>query len=337
MEVISIIVPVYNVEKYLIRCVDSILKQTYTNLEILLVNDGSTDSSGSICDSFASIDSRIKVIHKKNGGLSDARNTGIKIVTGQYIGFVDSDDWINPKMYEKLYKNIKKHDADISICGFSLIEEVAQNSPLDLLPEKKYEIQRFTSKQALEILLTKRLFHSNAWDKLYTKELFENIEYPKGRIYEDIATTYKLICKANGIVYCAYPGYNYLQRQGSLIHSHFNAKLYGMVESYQEMLEYIKINYNELIKPVQRLYVDANIIVLKEMYIYDEIDFNLEEKLILNIREYMPIYLNSRDVDLKHKLLCLSSVYYRNGFKLICRCLKNTRRIKNNEQLYRQP
>ena len=328
MELISIIVPVYNVEKYLSRCIDSILNQTYTNLEILLVNDGSTDSSGVICDLFASKDSRITVTHKKNGGLSDARNVGIKKATGQYIGFVDSDDWINPKMYEKLYENIKKYDSEISICGFKLIEESEQNSPLNLLPGNKYEINKFTSNKALEVLLTKRSFHSNAWDKLYKKDLFKNIEYPKGRIYEDIATTYKLIDKANGIVYCAYPGYNYLQREGSLIHSHFNTKLYGMVESYQEMLEYIKIKHNELIKPVQTLYVDANVIVLKEMYIHNEIDCVLEDRLTSNIKKYLSVYLNSNNIDIKHKVLCLSSVYYRRGFKLICRGLKNLRGMK---------
>ncbi|HDT8053597.1 TPA: glycosyltransferase, partial [Enterococcus faecalis] len=117
MPKISIIVPVYNVEKYLEKCVRSILAQTFTDFELILVDDGSPDSSGAMCDQFAEQDQRVKVIHKENGGLSDARNAGIEIATGEYLGFVDSDDYIADDMYELLYTNIVKEDADLSICG----------------------------------------------------------------------------------------------------------------------------------------------------------------------------------------------------------------------------
>lgn len=176
-ELISVIIPVYNVEKYLNKSIESVIKQTYKELEIILVDDGSTDSSGKICDEFAQKDDRIKVIHKKNGGLSDARNAGISEAKGKYLGFIDSDDYIDKNFYEILYNVLKKYNSDISICKHrETYTDYEENT-------SKLEIkeQVFNTEQALKELLLFGEVNNYAWNKLYKKELFNEINYPVGK------------------------------------------------------------------------------------------------------------------------------------------------------------
>jgi len=186
---ISIIIPIYKVEDYIRCCIDSILSQTYKNLEIILVDDGSPDNCGSVCEEYSLKDKRIKVIYKKNGGLSSARNAGLDIASGEYIGFVDSDDWIENDMYESLYNAIIFHKADISVCGRYI---ASGNKITTISDSEKAEV--FTRCEALsELVLDEYSGMKNfAWDKLYKKELFDNVRYPEGKCYEDIFTTYKL-------------------------------------------------------------------------------------------------------------------------------------------------
>ena len=185
MEKISIIVPIYNVEKYLEKCIKSILSQTYKNLEIILVDDGSPDKCGMICDKYKEIDDRIIVIHQENKGLSGARNTGLKNANGKYVCFIDSDDYINEHMIETLYENLIKTGSDISICDFFQVKE---NENIKI---KKIEnAVKIMNKQEC---LKKLLYHKYkldivTWNKLYKQELFNNIEFPEGKIYEDFAT-----------------------------------------------------------------------------------------------------------------------------------------------------
>ncbi|BDP46005.1 glycosyltransferase family 2 protein [Enterococcus faecium] len=186
-------VPVYNVEKYLKKCVDSILGQTFTDFESLLIDDGSTDNSGSICDELAKTDNRIKVIHKENGGLSDARNIGIEVAKGDFIGFIDSDDYIDEDMYAFLYNNILKYDAELSMCG---IYDVHKNKEIKKLTPFS---QLVTKSEAIELVLDGKLVVANAVSKLYKKELFENVRYPKGKIAEDAAVILKIINQCNKI------------------------------------------------------------------------------------------------------------------------------------------
>lgn len=210
--VISIVVPVYKVEAYLEKCVNSILNQTFTDFELILVDDGSTDNCPSMCDEYAKKDARIKVIHKANGGLSDARNAGIDIAKGTYIGFVDSDDYVAPDMYECLYNLIDENKCDMAICQAVIVGEGEQ-----AVYENSDKVYVFDKEQALHQMICKRLFSVNAWNKLYKKELFQNIRFPKGMLYEDLATTYKLISISERVVYSPMKKYAYLQRQGSIM------------------------------------------------------------------------------------------------------------------------
>ena len=208
---ISVIVPVYGVEAYLNQCIDSILAQTHKNLEIILVDDGSPDRCPTICDEYARKDSRVRVIHKKNGGLSDARNAGLEIATGEYIGFVDSDDWIMSDMFEYLLKGILGYEAEISYCGFVNVRKDwidYQAMQMDVV---------YTTEMALNELFFDRL-GNYAWNKLYKAELWKFIRFPIGRNFEDILTMYKIFEQAARITVLKEPKYYYHIRQGSIMH-----------------------------------------------------------------------------------------------------------------------
>lgn len=230
-KLITVIVPIYNVEKYLKKCINSIINQTYKNMEIILVDDGSTDQSGKICDEFALKDTRIKVIHKENGGLSSARNTALKIAKGEYIGFVDSDDYICEDMYKTLYDTMIKNEADISIVSFY---EEYRNKVVGV--SDSGELIIFNKLEAINELLIDSRIQSYAWNKLFRKELFENIEFPNGKNFEDIATTLLLFEKANKVVLLETPKYHYLRRDDSIIGS-------ASVKTYLDYLDIILDKY----------------------------------------------------------------------------------------------
>ena len=214
-DLISIIVPVYNMEQYLDRCVASILHQTYTNLEIILVDDGSSDSSPSMCDEYARQDSRIKVIHKRNGGLSDARNAGLSVATGSYIGYVDSDDWIEPNMYERMYKACIQNDAQIAVCKY---KAVFKDRTIDKGSDETVVLSR---EELLNIYIfehKKYVIYNSVWSKLFKRELVEDMLFPVGRNSEDIMYTTKAFCRVNKAVYIDECLYNYvLDRDGSIM------------------------------------------------------------------------------------------------------------------------
>lgn len=210
---ISVIVPVYNVAAWLPRCVDSILAQTCENLEILLVDDGSADDSGRICDAYAEKDPRIRVIHKENGGLSSARNAGLDLASGEYIGFVDSDDWIEPEMYAEMLARMEKYDAQLVCAGRYDVDGGTGEKTRGLCPEREECISG--EELAGRIFLWDHC-DSSACDKLYRRELFDGIRYPEGKTCEDIPVTYRLALKARRAVLCDRPFYNYFHRSGSI-------------------------------------------------------------------------------------------------------------------------
>ncbi len=243
-ELVTIIVPIYKVEPYLHRCIDSVLNQTYTNLEIILVDDGSPDRCGEICDEYAEIDSRIKVIHKINGGLSDARNSGIDIAQGQYLSFLDSDDWIGEKYVEILYGLLEETNSDISVCNFIRIssEETKANS-------SKNEIHEFSNIEALEQFADEFYVQMViAACKLYRTCLFKDIRFPVGRIHEDEFTTYKLLYKAKKIVMTTAELLYYWQREDSIMGSSSSLKQnLDALDSFEERAEFLKeVGLNEL-------------------------------------------------------------------------------------------
>ncbi len=210
-ELISIIVPVYNIEDYVRKCVDSIIAQTYKDLEIILVDDGSTDGSGAICDEYAAKDGRVTVYHKPNGGLSDARNYGIDRANGSYLGFVDGDDWIHPQMFEILYRMLKDNDSDISCC------RCEQHDPVSFLKDIEYsgvDVKVISGTYAIQHTEVPLVM---AWNKLYKKEVFEDIRYPAGHIHEDEFVIHRICRKCDRIAVTGIPLYYYETREGSII------------------------------------------------------------------------------------------------------------------------
>ncbi len=235
-DLISIVVPIYKVEKYLEKCVESICNQTYRNLEIILVDDGSPDQCGAMCEEYASKDDRIKVIHKKNGGLSDARNAGIDVAKGTYIGFVDSDDYIHPSMFEILYKAVKENDAEISVCNFFKVEdgEYVNYKGISNVNSVVFDTEREYAQYAFEEKTMD--FFTVAWNKLYKRELFDEIRYPFGKIHEDEFTTYKLFHLSKKAVYVKEDLYFYVQRAGSIMANGFDERSFHKLEAYEERL-----------------------------------------------------------------------------------------------------
>ena len=238
---ISLIIPVYKVEKYLEKCIQSVINQTYENLQIILVDDGSPDNCGKICDEYAKKDHRIEVIHKSNGGLSDARNKGLEIAKGEYIGFVDSDDYIEADMYEVLYNLLKQYNADVSICNFYTVSQgkiSIKNADNGINEYNRIEILK-------EILLDKNI-QSYAWNKLYKKELFDEIKYPIGKKYEEIGTTFYLLEKCNKVVVTGKSEYYYINRQDSIVNNVTESTITDYIELIIQRYDYIEENIKEL-------------------------------------------------------------------------------------------
>ena len=233
-QLVSIIVPVYNVEKYIERCIDSILEQSYEEIEVLLIDDGSTDNSGKICDEASQKDKRITVVHKKNGGLSDARNVGLELCKGDWILFVDSDDCINKYVVQICIESATKKDgADIICFNYTNVED---NQNVDFR-EKKVAMEMQTETGALAV---KRCFMNVGsivvWNKMYKRSLFQKLRFPKGKIHEDEFLTYKLLYNAKKVGYIDVSLYYYTIRNNSIMRTEFNKKRLVLLEVFEERI-----------------------------------------------------------------------------------------------------
>ncbi|MBU3178169.1 glycosyltransferase [Clostridium estertheticum] len=217
---ISIIVPVYKVEQYLNRCIESIINQSYQRLEIILVDDGSPDNCGQICNEFSKKDNRVKVIHKENGGLSSARNAGLNVATGEYIGFVDSDDWIDADMFRNLLDVAERENADIVQCGFQTVLND------DTIKRKfTFDCEGYNDNESvLSAYFLQTKIHIVVWNKLYKSYLFHSVRMVEGRLNEDMMVSFELILKTKKLL--SIPGiyYNYLQRDTSIMGTSFSPK-----------------------------------------------------------------------------------------------------------------
>lgn len=259
---ISVIVPIYNVEKYLDRCVKSLINQTYKNIEIILVEDGSPDKCPEMCDDYATYDSRIKVVHKENGGLSDARNVGIEISSGSFIAFVDSDDWVEKDFIEELYSNIKRENADISIVGYALIwdsgKEITYGDNNDYLV--------YNQEDAIKELLKQKKFQCMVCQKMYKREIFSDIKFPYGKIYEDVAVGLPTFLKANKVVFSGKPKYFYYQREDSIVNEKFNENKLFFLDCCKEIIDYSNKHNKIFDKEAYNFYLRALLMLLLQLY-----------------------------------------------------------------------
>ncbi|MGV4529436.1 glycosyltransferase family 2 protein [Ornithobacterium rhinotracheale] len=245
---ISVIVPIYNSDRYLRQCLESIQNQTFQDFEVILINDGSSDNSQSICEEFTTNDDRFKLINQENKGLSEARNIGLQQASGDYICFVDSDDWLELNMLELLHGDITKENADISCCGY-YIAKPNKNIPI----WHQGDSVMWNRKEALSRLLINKEMKDFAWAKLYKKELFDGITFPSGKYFEDIFTTYKVFSKANKIVKTNQSKYYYREHINSVTASQTAClqKELNLFEATYDLYLFAKNNPDSLENPAQ--------------------------------------------------------------------------------------
>lgn len=251
-ELISVIVPIYKVEKYINSCVDSILNQTYRNLEVILVDDGSTDNCPAICEQYKSKDNRVKVVHKENGGLSDARNAGLKVVTGSIVAFIDSDDWIDSKMFEKMYDRMHKDNSDIVSCGVKWVTEDGK-----LLRNVSVNDECLETEKAMEELLYDNKLKQHVWNKLYKYDIVKDIPFEKGKFHEDVFWSYQVIGKAKKVSLMTESFYNYIQRDNSIMGETYSSKRLDALDAMKLRCEYIKEKFPDLFDVALFFYIGS--------------------------------------------------------------------------------
>ncbi len=319
-ELISIIIPVYNVEKYLKECLDSVINQSYTNIEILLIDDGSTDSSSKICKEYCKIDNRIKYYKKKNGGLSSARNYGIKKSTGKYLSFIDSDDIISNNMIQILYNELKKNNCDISVCKYKIFSDSF------IYKESNYNKEIIEQENIIINLMIDDKITSHSCNKLYDKNLFNNNQYVVGKKYEDIGTTYKLLLSSKRVVYIDKELYGYRYRNNSITNhlskntlldyiEMINKRYDDLIKYKYELKDYIDMNR---INSITRYYLEIvrcnGYILLKDEEVKNKLNEELE--IFKNLFKINIIKINSTKHNISNIILLISPKLLLNTMKI---------------------
>lgn len=294
---ISIIVPVYNVEKYLKRCMESLLNQTYSNLEIILIDDGSTDLSGQMCDEYANADNRVKVLHQRNAGQAVARNRGLDIATGEYIGFVDSDDSCDLSMYAHMVDYLEKKQLDVVICGRFAIRGDEKT------PFYYYDENRILDINEIRQLILTDQLGSQPCDKLFKKFLWEGVRFPEGRIYEDLATTYQCFFVSDSP--CGYlrePLYFYHLRADSTSFKQNNKQIYGIFSAFEERVYFAEVNEPTCTEHCIAKAANSALGVLNTYYV-DCVQFNPEvlERAKVFLNKYKNEILKNKYISFQRK------------------------------------
>lgn len=312
-QLVSVIVPVYNVEEYLKRCVTSVCDQTYRNLEIILIDDGSTDNSGKICDESGRRDFRIKVIHKKNGGLADARNAGLDIATGEYVTFVDSDDWIRTDYVETLVRTLQYGKTRISACAYRRTDDRVDEQIKEIRDiDYPAQVDVWPVFESYQHLFLAQQIDCSAWAKLYERALFREIRFPIGKLYEDQFITYKLFHYAQGVSYIDQEMYFYFNRRESIQNEAFTIRKMDELEANLECVAFIKEQYPQLLEMAVCRLVSSCFHMLFAIRNREEWTKEAEqlEQIIRQNRKNMVI---GKNINKKVRLGCLCSYA---GFKL---------------------
>lgn len=325
---ISIVTPVYNMERFLPQCIDSILAQTFPDWELILVDDGSTDGSAGICDRYAAKDSRIRVIHKENSGQADSRNIGVSMARADLVGFVDSDDWIDPGMYGTLYDALVNNGADISICGYYMSYVNREQKSCDTGGGNVV----FSGKEALNHILDDKVIKNYLWDKLYKKEVITE-QFPKAYYYEDYATLFKWFANVDKVAFCQVPLYHYRQREGSTVHDCDPRKKYHFFLAEQERFNFLRM---KRLLPERRREFKAKVvkcgvqeikeIVRKSGYGKPEMDYI--SKIRSGIQPYLPVSFGELGVRKYFRLIMVQHFIW-----LYLRTMRAERHIVSNRMM----
>lgn len=275
---VSVIVPIFNLENLVSRCIESIVNQNYTKLEIILVNDGSTDSSGKICDSYSELDERIVVLHKPNGGLSDARNFGIRSSTGKLITCIDGDDYVSPTLISNLVKPFLEQDVDLSVGGFS---KVSPTETSDMKGSSSdYEV--ITNEVALQRLFYQKGLTTSAWGKLYRRHLFDAIEYPVGQIHEDLPVTYRIIAECDKVAVASACDYFYVQHPQSITATGSYRKRLPAINFASEAVDFTNNQFPHLAQSAKvRLFMECVYLISQANHLsdYRRVDPSVKAKI----------------------------------------------------------
>ena len=295
---ISVIIPIYNVEKYLDRCMESVLNQTYKNLEVILVDDGSPDNSGKLADEWGKKDSRVTVFHKENGGLSDARNYALDKANGEYIVFVDSDDWLELDAINYLYELREKYDADFSIAENRRVTEISEAPEMDIADETLLSREEF-----LEwfFKIKTQINVQYAWAKLYKKELFSSVRYPVGMTDEDVPTTFAIACESKKIAYSNRVIYDYFVNENSITESKFGDRNFDLLRAWDLVIEIAEkkgcSSQIQAMAKMNRARADFGLLVnlaQSSNYKTDKIKYASEKKTLLkSLRSNFRLLMNS--------------------------------------------
>lgn len=305
-KLISVIIPVYNIEKYIFKCLSSVASQKYTNLEIIVVDDGSTDNSGEICDMFAAGDNRIKIIHQKNAGLSAARNAGIDASKGEYIGFIDGDDYIDKMMYYEMIHIIEQNDADMVICDYESVDENG-----NVLTKQAYLNEKIISgKEGLELLQVKGWAdYVVVFNKLYKRKLFNDLRFVTGIINEDTEIAHKIFSKCKKIAITDKRFCYYVKRKGSITNSALSVRNLDVIEALCNRFEfYEKNDYTE--------FLNDTFVIIRDLYEirkYIATSTHNDKNRIKEIDKMVKAVYNSRYVSKTFKntlLVCFPEMYF---------------------------
>ncbi len=301
---ISVIVPVYNVERYLSACIDSIINQSYDALEIIVVDDGSTDNSGEICRRYADSDKRVFLKKQKNGGLSAARNAGLELASGEFIAFVDSDDILHNRCIDTLYALISEHNADIASVEFLPFfdRKIPQISNL-----ANADTHVLNSDDAIEKILYQNILNNSAWGKLFRKELFRTIRFPEGKIYEDLASCYKLIEQSKKVVHKRIPLYFYRLRSESIT-GNFSLRRTDVLDITDEIVEYMYTSHPTLLPAARDRKFAANMNILWLMTRSNIYSLEVEKRCWRNIKMLRTEILLNPKSRLKNRVGALTSL-----------------------------
>ena len=314
---ISVIVPIYKVENYIKQCIESIINQTYSNLEIILVDDGSPDNCGNICDEYLQIDSRIKVIHKENGGLSDARNAGLRVFKGEYLVFVDSDDFMPKDGIEYMYNLSVNNDADLVIGGTEKFDDNTGNVIWSTFDGNE-NIQFFNKTEAMKDFF---INGCASWARLYKRSVHENVFFPVGEINEDEAIVLTILENCKKIIKSDKVVYNYRFRDNSITSNNFTVKKFDWCNHCKNNLEYISSNYKELYDVAEYRYYTSIVWALNNMT-YDVKSFS---DYIKHYRQVLKCILKSskhvKTTDRKEYLRALLLTYFYNQYALAVKIL----------------
>lgn len=303
MPLVSVIVPVYNVSEYVERCINSIIRQNYSNIEVILVDDGSTDNSGAICDDFAQKDNRIRVIHKENGGLSDARNVALEIIEGEWVTFIDSDDWVCVDYIESLLTAAIESEADIAIAMYKSVENETNQVVRKV---ENCSGRLLDNEAAVKALLYQKQFTTAACCKLYRSEFWSDVRFPVGKLYEDVETIYRIFAKAKRAVFLQQVLYFYFQRQGSIVRTSFSVRKMDYVENCKLLLKRIEQDYPHLKRGAISRLLWAEFHVL--IHMDDCQKYRQEYEMIWNdIKTYRKIVIFDSECRLQNRMLAILS------------------------------